>query len=308
LVQDSGAQADNTALADASANDSSSASDGELGDVDDANCKFGVAGERGVASGASEPRPSSGLGSALTQEQLFLSLVLRSILFLGPAVISSKVATPALVFLFFASEMFFLAGIVPGRRAAFDGAIEALFKDAPMKEWDFLCREFAVCKHGLFLCGRISAEAQLVGQPDSVPLSVNKKVNPTGRHQYVSKRISMRPNLDLWVVQQSELGTGPAPGAVTEAELSGLRVLLFTANRRGTASAAGCRIVPGVTPDGEATMMARLEFNWRYSWADQSSAVLLVGKLQEGLLKCPTSDLATVSKFPLRAVEGDPSD
>jgi len=307
-VQDAGAQADNTVFADASADDSSGASNGELGDADDANCKFGVAGERGVASGASEPGPSSGLGSALTQEQLFLSLVLRSILFLGPAVMPSKVATPALVFLFFASEMSFLAGIVPGRRAAFDGAIEALFKDAPMKGWDFLCREFAVCERGLFLSGRISAEAQLVGQPDSVPLSVNKKVNPTGRHQYVSKRMSMRPDLDLWVVQQNELGTGPAPGAVTEAELSGLRALLSTANGRGTASAAGCRIVPGVTPDGEATTMARLEFNWRYTWADQSPAVLLVGKLQKGLLKGPTSDLATVSKFPLRAVEGAPSD
>ncbi|OSX80219.1 hypothetical protein BU14_0056s0003 [Porphyra umbilicalis] len=211
-VQDAGAQADNTALADASADDSSGASDGEMGDADDANCTFGVAGKRGVASGASEPGPSSGLGSVLTQEQLFLSLVLRSILFLGPAVMPSKVATPALVFLFFASEMSFLAGIVPGRRAAFDGAIEALFKDAPMKGWDFLCREFAVCERGLFLSGRISAEAQLVGQPDSVPLSVNKKVNPTGRHQYVSKRMSMRPDLDLWVVQQNKLGTGPAPG------------------------------------------------------------------------------------------------
>jgi len=62
-------------------------------------------------------------------------------------------------------------------------------------------------------------------------------------------------------VQQNELGTGPAPGAVTEAELSGLRALLSTANGRGTASAAGCRIVPGVTPDGEATTMALLEFN-----------------------------------------------
>jgi len=182
-VQDAGAQADNTALAVASADDSSGTSDGELGDADDANCKIGVAGERGVAWVASEPGPSSGLGSALTQEQLFLSLVLRSTLFHGPAVMPSKVTTPALVFLFFASEMSVLAGIVLGRRAAFHGAIEALFKDAPMKGWYFLCGEFAVCERGLFLSGRILAEAQLVGQPDSVPLSVNKKVNPTGRHQ-----------------------------------------------------------------------------------------------------------------------------
>jgi len=209
----------------------------------------------------------SGAPLPFSKEEELLSLVLPIIFRVGPAVNNHNVATPVLAMIVFASHMAWLVGPVAGGTTLYLNAVlETKFSKA-LPGWKWLCRVFGLCERGLFLNSRNKFEAQFLGQPASLMKdTVNLFLNSTrAPNQWVSRRVTLRPYLDLWTVDDT------TPGHVTAVELASLRQTLEDVEGLAMAQAAGCTVVDKVTADGEVIKLGRLVFNWGVSWQPDCS-------------------------------------
>lgn len=230
-----------------------------------------------------------------------MSLVARTIFCVSPAVLdgSNKVATPALLLVYFTCRMAFIAQAAcgdqgtPGADGVY-GTLLELFAQ-PVDGWKKLCHMFGLCERGLFLSGRLNAASHFVGQPHTVPTSLNKTINPQGKYQWVTRRLSLRPKLDLL----STSGVDD-PGSLTVDELRTLRQFFSSVDGITCAVAAGVNILPGRHPVTNAEVpVASIEFDWSHQYSASSQPALLVDALKAKLLRAPTTDLARVRGFPI---------
>jgi len=236
----------------------------------------------------------------LSEEELFLSYVLRIIFLVTPAVLTDTISTPALAIVYYASLMAFLGGDFRGdSRASVHDTLKRMFlqvdsRKGPQKVgWETLCRMFHVCSRGLFLGGRRKKFTHFMGQPNSVPRAMEALLNATGGAQWLSRRLRLRERLNLWVADVRH------DGALTLAELAGLRDYLATPEGQAAAIAVKCTIVPGLDPSGTRTDMAWLVFNWDMPWLSNSPSAILVRELTESLHKAPHNYMTTVADFPV---------
>jgi len=233
--------------------------------------------------------------ASFTRRQKGLSLVFRSISRVGPAVNDTDVAVPVLMVIWFVSHMTFLAGSLPGgTEKALHLELSDLFKESPMDGWLWLCRAYGLCDRGLFLLARVMFDHQIGGQPPSIPDWLLERLNPAKGHQWLSRRLIMRLFLDLWV-------SDGLPGCLSVAELAFVRSILGTEEGRVAARDARCTIVEGLTPSGEYTRMARLEFDWGFPWMTDGPPAALVSELTPGFLKVPHGALTTIKTWPVSA-------
>lgn len=234
-----------------------------------------------------------------------VSLIMRAIFRVSPAVLdcSNKVATPALLLAYFTCRMAFLCEAAgDGGRdggAAHDSeevaaTLLSMFDD-PVEGWRKMCGMFGLCDRGLFLSGRVSASSHFVGQPDTVPKGLGQSINPHGKHQWISRRLSLRSRLALLPVPDSD----GAPGALTADELSDLRRFLSSVSGKRAAASAGIFLLPGRGADKDADVLAAMEFNWSHEFSPSSTPGKLVEELKIKFLKAPSCDLARVSAFPV---------
>ena len=220
--------------------------------------------------------------------------MLRIVFVVGPSINDHTVATPALLIMYCALHMAWLAGPVPGGTAAcLNVLMEERFANA-LSGWKWLCGVFGLCGRGLFLNSRNRFDFQVLGQPSSLVASVINLHLNVGRvaNQWVSRRVTMRKDLDLWTFDAS------TPGHVTAAELAALRTRLLTPDGQALLQVSRCKVVAGLTPSGAPTDMCRLEFYWSCLWVPNSRAALLVGKVASGFLKPCWDDIITVKKRP----------
>ena len=255
-----------------------------------------------AASDASQlsPRPSPPSPLPLSEEEMFLSYVLRIIFLVTPAVLTDTISTPALAVVYYASMMAFLGGDFRGdSRASVHDTLKRMFlqvdaRKGPQKAgWEKLCSMFHVCSRGLFLGGRRKKFTHFMGQPDSVPRAMEVLLNPTGMAQWLSRRLQLRERLHLWVVDTQH------KGALTLVELAGLRDYLATPEGHAAAVAVKCAVVPGLDPSGTRTDMAWLVFNWDMPWLSNSPSAILVRELTESLHKAPHNYMTSVADFPV---------
>jgi len=220
---------------------------------------------------------------------------LRIIFRVGPAVNNHNVATPVLAMIVFASRMAWLVGPIAGGTTLYLNAVlETKFSKA-LPGWKWLCRAFGLCERGLFLNSRNKFDAQFLGQPASLMKdTVNLFLNSTrAPNQWVSRRVTLRPYLDLWTVDDM------TPGHITAVELASLRQRLEDVEGLAMAQAAGCTVVDKVTADGEVIKLGRLVFNWDVSWQPDSSAAALLQKVDvAGFLKPCWDAISTVKDWP----------
>jgi len=239
----------------------------------------------------------------LTEEMVFLSLVLRIIFVVSPGVVTTSICTPLLAIIYYASKMSFLAGDFRGGSQACVGrCLRSMFSKPPsanssdassLREgWIQLCRLFNLCSRGLYLCGR-RKRCHFVGQPDSVPAAMEKRFNEKApeQPQYLTRRAYLRTKLDLWVVESS-------PGSLTAVELATLRRLLLSDEAKKLATAAKCRVIGGLDPNGAATDAAWLLFNWGLPWLPTGESEMLVTSLKSRLHKAPNNFMTKVSDWP----------
>jgi len=252
--------------------------------------------------------PTGGAANAnaptrLTEEMVFLSLVLRIIFVVSPGVVTTSICTPLLAIVYYASKMSFLAGDCRGGsqacvgrclRSMFSKPHSSISSDASsLREgWIQLCRLFNLCSRGLYLCGR-RKRCHFVGQPDSVPAAMEKHFNEKApeQPQYLTRRAYLRTKLDLWVVESG-------PGSLTAVELATLRRLLLSDEGKKLATAARCRVIGGLDPSGAATDAAWLLFNWGFPWLPTGESEMLVSSLKSRLHKAPNNFMTKVSDWP----------
>lgn len=239
------------------------------------------------------PAPAAGASVArLTTGERVVSFLVRAIFHLSPPDIgASKVATPALLVAYFACRMAFLAGTAEGDDVVYN-TMTAMFK-SPIDGWKCLCGMFGVSDRGLFLSGRLKRHAQFVGQPPSVQVALNNVVNPEGKPQWLSRRISLRKSLYLYPAAGAD-----TPGSLTADELFDLRKHLDSPQCRSICAFMGCKIMPGTDPDGNITRIASVEFDWAHTWVPSSTPARLVDSLKGCLLKPPNADLSRVTAYP----------
>jgi len=233
----------------------------------------------------------------LTEEEMFLSLVLRIIFQVQPAVLSSSVSTPALALAYYASHMAFLGGdFRGGRQSGVHDLLTKMFlqtkvRDASQRKgWQRLCRMFLVGERALYLSGRRKG-SHFAGHPDSVPRSLEQLLNPAGKDEWLSRRIVLRSLLNLWVVEDQR------DGALTSCELVGLRERLLTSSGRALLMAAKITVLPGLDADGVPAADAWLKFDWSIPWVANSAPVALVRSLRSSLARAPHIDLTKVSAY-----------
>lgn len=246
------------------------------------------------SSGLASP-PVTAAGSPvsrLTAGERVVSFIVRAVFYVSPSSLgANKVATPALMVAYFACRMAFLAGTADGEDVVYD-TMTAMFK-SPLDGWKCLCGMFGLCDRGLFLSGRLKRHAQFVGQPSSVPASLNDVVNPQGKPQWLSRRISLRKSLYLYPTSDPD-----TPGTLTAGELSQLRTHLDSPRCRSMCAFMGCKIMPGIDPDGNVARIAAIEFDWAHAWVPSSTPARLVDSLKSVLLKPPNADLSRVAAYP----------
>lgn len=242
---------------------------------------------------SSEPaRAAVASMSRLTTGERVVSFLVRAIFTLSPPDIgASKVATPALLVAYFACRMAFLAGTVDGDDVVYD-TMTAMFK-SPVDGWKGLCGMFGVSERGLILSGSLKRHAQFVGQPPSVRTGLNNVINPDGKPQWLSRRISLRKSLYLYPSTSAQ-----TPGALTSGELSDLRKHLDSPRCRSMSAFLGCKTMPGSDPDGNLVRIASVEFDWAHAWVPSSTPARLVDALKGWLLKPPNADLSRVTAYP----------
>lgn len=230
-----------------------------------------------------------------------MSLILRIIFRVAPAVLdtTNKVATPALMLAYFTCRMAFLCQAAGGNCAGHDSedvaAILLSLFDDPVEGWRRMCGMFGLCDRGLFLSGRLSSSSHFLGQPGTVPKGLGQSINPQGKHQWISRRLSLRSRLELLPVADGH----NEPGALTADELSHLRCFFSSVSGRRAAVSAGITLVPGSAEEQNRGFWAAMEFNWSHDFLPSSTPALLVEELKSKFLKAPTCDLARVSAFPL---------
>lgn len=131
-------------------------------------------------------------------------------------------------------------------------------------------------------------------QPDAGPLALFRVINPTCAAQWVTRRLSLRPDIYLFPTLLE-----PRPGDLTLKELDGLRTVITSAKGQACARSLGNKIQSGLDNHGHRARAARLVFDWCvHWWTSDSAPARLVSTLTPLLLREPHNYLSHVAKFP----------
>lgn len=232
-----------------------------------------------------------------------ISVIMRCIFKLGPAVVQKGNRThamPLLAIMYFTSKMAFLSGcpvepVEQSDRQSVNDSLSSMF-DVPLLGWRKMCATMGVSDYSLLLSGRLVESKQFMGLPASVPRSLQRNINPTGKAQWVSLRMILREHLSLYPAANG------GPGGPTADELQKVRAMLGTAAGDAAAKAAGCIVQGGTVPGGSWSPIASIKYNWNFPWRAACPAVKLVQTFSKRLLKAPNNSLSMVRNHPGHAV------